>query len=281
MDFEHAAQGNQALLDAYCTRIGYAGPREARFDVLCALLEKQADTIAFEAIDVLLGRGVDIAPAAVEAKLLHRQRGGYCYEHNGLLRRVLEALGFPVEGLLARVNWGAAPDAPLRVPSHQALRVYTEGTWWLVDAGFGNCTPTAPLRLDSADSQPTPHGAYRLRPQGSDLQLEAQIGGQWKAVYRIIPGHFLPADYEPANWYSATHPASLFRNRLFVTRTSAQARYMLIGASLTVRRIGKEAEQRILDAGEIEGALQDIFGLTPEASWRALIEQAARDIPPV
>ena len=34
--------------------------------------------IPFEAIDALLGRGVDISPAAVDAKLVGGRRGGYC-----------------------------------------------------------------------------------------------------------------------------------------------------------------------------------------------------------
>lgn len=279
MDETGAGLENSALLDAYCARIGYTGPRTADFAVLCAVVEKQADAIAFEAIDVLLGRGIDIAPAAVDRKLLHNRRGGYCYEHNGLLRRVLEAMGFQVEGLLARVNWGGAPDAPLRAPSHQALRVFCDNGWWLVDAGFGNCTPTAPLRWDSDDSQPTPHGAFRLAQAGQDRQLYALINQEWRPVYRVVPGTYGPGDYEPANWYSATHPSSLFRNRLLVTRTSPDARYVLIGASLTVRAKGMAADQRLLDEGGIERALHDLFGLVPEPSWAPLIAQAARDIP--
>ena len=71
-------------LDAYFRRIGYDGPREPTLDVLRAILALHPATIPFEAIDVLLDRGVDVSPAAVDDKLIARRRGGYCYEQNGL-----------------------------------------------------------------------------------------------------------------------------------------------------------------------------------------------------
>ena len=88
-------------LAAYCARIGYSGPLMPTLVTLRALQELHPAAIPFEAIDVLLGRGVDISPQAVDAKLIGRRRGGYCYEQNGLFKRVLQAIGFEVEGLIA------------------------------------------------------------------------------------------------------------------------------------------------------------------------------------
>ena len=93
-------------LDAYCARIGYTGPREATLDTLRALHELHPAAIPFEAVDVLLGRGVDLAPEAIDAKMIVAGRGGYCFEQNSLLMRALTTIGFSVEGLSARVRWG-------------------------------------------------------------------------------------------------------------------------------------------------------------------------------
>ena len=38
--------------------------------------------------DVVLGRQISIAPAEIEQKLVKSGRGGYCFEHNNLLRMV-------------------------------------------------------------------------------------------------------------------------------------------------------------------------------------------------
>jgi N-hydroxyarylamine O-acetyltransferase len=265
-------------LDAYRRRIGYAGPLAPTLETLRALQELHPAAIPFEALDVLTGRGVDISPQAVDAKLIAAGRGGYCYEQNGLFKRVLQAIGFEVEGLIARVNWNAPADAPLRPPSHMALRVTIDGAAWLADVGFGSCVPTAPLRLDTGEPQPTAHETFRLVPAGGEVQLEAEIAGRWAPVYRLLPSPMLDTDYELANWYTATHPESHFRHRLIVTRTTPDARHMLAGARLTVRSASGETERRFLDADEIEHELAARFLLPVEADWRPVLERAALDV---
>lgn len=112
-----AAHGGEKCLvdiDAYFVRIDYRGPATATLATLRALHERHPDAIAFEAIDVQLGRGTDIMPAAIDAKLLSGRRGGYCHEQNGLFKRVLLTLGFEVESLMARWYTATHPDSPFR-----------------------------------------------------------------------------------------------------------------------------------------------------------------------
>jgi N-hydroxyarylamine O-acetyltransferase len=266
-------------LAAYCARIGYDGPLIPTLQTMRTLQALHPAAIPFEAIDVLLGRGVDIAPEAVDAKLIGRRRGGYCYEHNGLFKRVLQAIGFQVEGLIARVNWNAPAGAPLRPPSHMALRVTIDGIAWLVDVGFGSCVPTAPLRLDSCEPQPTAHETFRLAHDAGELQLLVKTADTWAPAYRLLQAPQRDIDYEPANWYTATHPQSHFRHRLIVTRTTPEARHVLLGARLTVRNSGGIAERRYLVADEIERELVERFLLPVEPDWRPVIERAAEDLP--
>ncbi len=267
-------------LAAYCARIGYAGPLLPTRDVLAELQWRHVASITFEAIDVLLDRGVDIAPEAVDAKLIARRRGGYCYEQNGFFKRVLQRIGFAVDGLIARVNWGAPADAPLRPPSHMALRVTIDGEPWLADVGFGACVPTAPLRLDQRDAQPTGHEDFRLRPvDGGELQVEVRAGDGWQPAYRLLPQTLLDTDYQLANWFTATHPQSQFRHRLIVTRATPDARHALSGARLTVRTPDGGLERRLLDADAIERELAERFLLPVAEDWRPVIERAARDRP--
>ena len=47
-------------LDAYFARIGYDGPREPTLAVLRAIHQKHPDAIAFENVDVLLGKGGEV-----------------------------------------------------------------------------------------------------------------------------------------------------------------------------------------------------------------------------
>lgn len=270
-----AAVAPSVNLDVYFARIGYTGARVPTLATLCALAERQPARIPFEAIDVRLGRGVDLDPAAVDAKLLHAGRGGYCFEQNGLLRRVLLALGFEVTGLAARVRWLLADDAPPTPRTHMVLKVIVDGEAWLVDAGFGSCTPTTPLNLRSRAAQRSAHEAYRFVDGSHGSLLQARIDEHWVPVYEFTEEPQLDADYALYNWHTSTHPQSHFRHQLIVARVTPEARYALRDTTLSVRRSGGELSRHRLDADGIEQALAEVFGLRVEPSWRAMIERTA------
>jgi N-hydroxyarylamine O-acetyltransferase len=262
-------------LGAYFDRIGYSGPAVPTLAILRALQELHPAAIPFEAIDVLLDRGIDISPVAVDAKLIDRRRGGYCYEQNGLFARVLKAIGFDVESLASHVRWMSTPGTALPPLTHRVLRVTIDGVSWLADVGFGSCVPTAPLRLDVGDPQTTRHETFRIVPMGPQRLLQALVEGEWKPVYSIAAEPWLESQYEMANWYTSTHPASHFRHRLIVTRTTPEARHVLADGRLTIRHPDGTAEKRYLDADEIMAALAEVFLLPVEPEWRAIAERAA------
>ncbi len=270
-----AAQSPTVDLDAYCARIGYDGPRTPTLETLRAVHELHPAAIPFEAIDVMLDRGVDISPAAVDAKLITARRGGYCFEQNSLFKRVLVAMGFDVESLLARVLWMAPPDAPPRPRTHMGLRVTLDGVPWLADVGFGGCVSSEPLRMDTAKPQQTRHVSFRFVPIDDCLRVEALIGESWQPLYEAAREPQADADYEPANWFTATHPDSLFRHVLMVARTAPAAQYALMNRRLTIRTPDGGEDRRVLDAQGLEHALAEMFGLPVEPSWRPLLARVA------
>ncbi|MGE5723259.1 MAG: arylamine N-acetyltransferase family protein [Sphingomonadales bacterium] len=262
-------------LDAYCARIGYSGPRTPTIGTLRALHALHPAAIPFENIDVLLDRGIDIAPAPVDAKLIAGRRGGYCYEHNGLFKRVLQAIGFSVEGLAARVCWMVPPGSGPRPRTHMALRVTIDGTPWLADVGFGACVPTVPLRMDAAAPQETGHETFRVRSTGEGVRVEALVGDRWEALYDLSLEPVLDVDYELGNWFVSAHPQSHFRHVLMAGRVTPGARYTLLNGRFTVRSPGGETERRLLDADALESVLAREFGLPVQPDWRPLIERIA------
>ena len=148
-------------LDAYFARIGYRGPAAPSLDVLNGIVHAHISTIPFENLDVLLGRGIGLEPEALQKKLVADRRGGYCFEHNGLLLLVLHAIGFDAVPLSARVRYQRPRDyTPAR--THLFLRVTIDGLPWLADVGFGALSPTAAIRLDVVGEQQTPHEPRRI-----------------------------------------------------------------------------------------------------------------------
>jgi N-hydroxyarylamine O-acetyltransferase len=74
---------------------------------------------------------------------------------------------------------------------------------------------------------------------------------------------WVDAEYEIANWFTATHPASAFANNLIAARPGPDGtRLTLFNDRLTVRRSTGAVDRRFLkDAGEYRAALADVFGL--------------------
>ena len=262
-------------LDAYCARVGYDGPREPTLGVLRTLHRLHPATIPFEAIDVQLGRGVSLDPAAIDAKLIDARRGGYCFEHNDLFKRALRAMGFEASNLLARPRWNRPLDQP--VPrTHQAVRVWLDGEDWLADVGFGAAMLTAPIRLEGRDAQETAFEPVRLRPAGDDLRLEVEINGDWLPIYDIGRGTPLDIDFVAPNWFTSTHPDSIFRRTLIVSRTAADVRHMLADNLYTARGRDREADRRRMTVDELERALVQEFHLPFETDWRPALERAVK-----
>lgn len=257
-----AASATELDLDRYFARIGYTGSPKPDVATLRALVELQPASIPFEAVDVLLGRPVDLGMRALQAKLIGGGRGGYCFEQNGLLQRVLGALGFSVEGLIARVLWMRPQDAPPMPLTHMALRVTIDGERWLADVGFGSCTPGTPLRFDATGAeQPARHEAFRLVRRGAWTAVEAQLPDGWHPLYMLSPEPALDIDYVSANWYTSAHPDSTFRRELRVALTTSESRTSLLNNRLTVRHAGGSMERRFLGEHEIADALVSTFGL--------------------
>jgi N-hydroxyarylamine O-acetyltransferase len=255
-------------LTAYLARIGYAGPREPTLGALHGIVAAHATAIPFENIDVLLGRGARLDTGSLVAKLVGEGRGGYCFEHNTLLLQALRALGFSVEGFSARVLWGR-PEGDPTARSHMLLRVSLPEGEYLADVGFGGLTLTAPLRLETGTEQVTPHEPHRLVDNDGEIELQARLDGGWTRLYHFLSQPQLPVVYEAANWFTATHPESLFTNHLLMARPEPDRRYALFDRDFTVRhRDGCVERQRLADAAELVAVLTRCFRIAPSAATR-------------
>lgn len=269
-------------LDAYLRRIGYAGPRAPTLAVLNALCAAHPAALAFENLDPLLGRAPLLAPEALQAKLVAQRRGGYCYEQNALLRLALLALGFRVSALAARVVWMGPADAPPRPRSHMLLTValpQAPDESFLVDAGFGGHLLAAPLRFVAGLVQHTPGGTERITQDGAVFTLEAELPDGWTPAYRFTLSPQLPVDYEPLNWFTATHPASFFRHNLRLERLTPGLRAGLLNDRLTLRPVGAAPElHRLRTARELAQVLDAVFDLEAPVPAAELFERIPKGL---
>jgi N-hydroxyarylamine O-acetyltransferase len=247
-------------LDAYLRRVGYRGSRAPTVETLHALSAAHAKAIPFENLDVLLGVGVDLEPAAVDRKLIQGGRGGYCFEQNSLFLRVLEALEFRAWALSARVRIGH-PRAYTPARTHMLLRVEIEGESWLADVGIGALSLTSALRFGTEDEQATPHEPRRIVREDDRSFHQVRFAEGWSDVCEFTMEEMPPIDRELGNWFTSAHPRSHFKNRLVVARAIDGGRVSILNRELTVRRGGVADRRPIASPAELLVLLAEHFGL--------------------
>ncbi|HVA48665.1 MAG TPA: arylamine N-acetyltransferase [Pirellulales bacterium] len=259
-------------LDAYFRRIGYTGPRQATPEVLDAVHLAHATSIPFENLDIQLGRPIGIDLASIQAKLVKARRGGYCFEQNTLLAAVLERLGFHVTPLAARVRLGAHRVLPR---THMMLMVDVAGQAWLADVGFGTGGLLEPIRLRPGGVSRQFGWSFRLVEERGVWVLESLREGAWQPLYVFTLEPHYALDFEMANHYVSTHPASRFVQTLAVQRQTPEACYLLRNRELTVIKDGNSDCRQIVDAEALLAVLAETFGLEfpPGTRFRCLSDE--------
>jgi N-hydroxyarylamine O-acetyltransferase len=264
-------------LDAYLDRVGLGGPPEPTLEGLRVIVGAHCAAIPYENIDVLLGRPPKLDLASLQEKMVRGKRGGYCFEQNLLLRAGLSALGFTVTGMIARVVRGFPADA-LRNAGHMVVRVGLPEGPFLVDAGFGNLTPTGPLAMQPMIEQQTPHELMRLLPVGSELVLQVKLGDTWDNLWRLCSHATVDADYDVANWFTATHPASVFVNNMIAARPGPDGTlHTFLNGRVNLRLPdGTVKRQELNDDASIADVLVGTFGLAlPAEDIRSALKMLA------
>jgi N-hydroxyarylamine O-acetyltransferase len=255
-------------LNRYLARIGLRGAIEPNLSTLSAMHAAHVDTIPFEGLDPLLRRPVTLDIASLQEKLVEDRRGGYCFEQNVLFKAALEAIGFKVTGLSARVRWMPPPDSPLGPREHMTLKVDLSDGPYLADVGFGVCVMDRPLQLKTDIEQKTAMGTYRLSRTDGLFSLSAKQPTGWRTMYVFDLAPQIQSDYELGNWYTSTSPLVPFTSMLVMERVSTDERYKLMNRRLRIE--GRDghvmSERSITNAEELGKVLHEIFNVKPPAS---------------
>lgn len=252
---------------AYLERVGYTGGVRPTADVLDAIHRAQAYTIPFENFDVLLGRGIDLEPAAVFDKLVCRRRGGYCFELNGLLLMALEALGFDARALLARVHVSGTPGGR----SHMLLLVGFADRQWIADVGFGGPGLRAPMpfELDRVCHQDG-HTFRLVAAEPFGIMLQTLNADAWQNLYSFDLGHVIAGDIAYANHFTSTHPSSFFTYARVAALPRPDGRKTLFDLRLTTTHEGTAQVRTLPEGPAYLDALGAEFGIVLDADYASI-----------
>lgn len=177
-----------------------------------------AQLFEFENLDVLLKNEEPITEQFLLDKMVNAERGGLCYELNGLLHIVLRKLSFNVSLAAATVwtgqEWGLDRTHTIN------LFEYKENLY-LIDSGSGNNLALAPLALDGRTIT-SPSGSYRLRSQKTEkgsMLCERWSEEGWTKHCAFEPDIVGWKDLNRVKELIHTHPDSPFNKTMLVAKT--------------------------------------------------------------
>src|SRR5947208_4998740 len=249
---------------AYLDRIGYSGPAEPTAETLRRVHRAHMLTVPFENLDIALHRAILLDRDKFINKIVCERRGGFCYELNGAFAALLEALGFRVTLLSARVPHSDGSNGPEF--DHFTLRVDL-GEPWLADVGFGDCFIDL-LRLRIGLEQEQTAGPFRIAEDGDPLRLERRhIETGWRTEYLFSLTPRRLEEFSEMCHYLQTSPQSPFTRKRVCSRPMPAARITLSEMKLITTRNGRRDERLLKSDDEWWAALRDHFGVQiPEFS---------------
>jgi len=264
---------DEQTLAAYLVRIGTRRPGAADAPALRALHRAHLLAVPFENLAIHLSEPISLGQDALLDKIVTRRRGGFCYELNGAFALLLEALGFQVRRVAARVYGDGRLSPPF---DHLALVVRpADGTGpWLVDVGFGSHS-TYPLLFETGLDQDDPAGRFLLADAGNGAGADGRDGAvdgagrgdvdvfkDGRPQYRIERRERVLDDFGPTCWWQQTSPESHFTTGTICSRlTEDGGRISISGRTLIRTADGTRTETELPSDGDALAAYRDHFGI--------------------
>ncbi|MFO1444957.1 arylamine N-acetyltransferase [Bacillus sp. Bva_UNVM-123] len=234
-------------MQAYLKRISVNEQSETALDFLTKLQRHHMESIPFENLDVTRKVEIKLNVSSFYHKIIEKQRGGFCYELNGLFQQLLTNLGFQSHLISCTVK---KQNGWAKSNSHAAI-IVTLDKPYLVDVGFGDSV-RQPLPL-SGNERTDVSGTYRiLKNEDGLFDLQKLDHGEWKILYRFSDEMRQLEDFSEGCLYNQTSPDSTFTHGDIVTIATEFGRITLSDLTVTVTKNGEKEKWDITEGEKIK-----------------------------
>src|SRR5690625_2412618 len=189
--------------------------------------------IPFENLNV--GRNIPIYLnlETIYEKVVQQNRGGFCYEVNGLFHWLLVTLVFQAQLVAATVKRPNGVWA--KTDTHVGIIVELNDKQYLVDVGFG-ASPLFPVHVDGK-VHTDQSGSYKVVQQDKHyFDLMKKADGDWRTLYRFDRSEKDLADFHEGCVFNQVSKDSSFTHSDLVTRPTDNGRLTLSDNTLTKDR---------------------------------------------
>jgi len=217
-------------LQQYLNRINFQGEIQLNLEGIKKLMQSQIFSVPFENIDVQSGKPISLLGDDIVNQIVNKNRGGYCYQINGIFSLMLQEIGLPHYYIGVRPLVNPAPNAK----THLAIIATIENEEYLIDLGFGGNSIREPLKLSEIGTE-IQHGSDTftlVKTEEDEYLLQIQTGQEWTNLYSfdLTPQRWI--DFKPANYFNYSHPESVFTQKLIVVLQNPLGKKILSKNSL-------------------------------------------------
>jgi len=221
-------------------------------------------SIPFENLDIHWKRPIVLDTDAFYQKIVGENRGGFCYELNGLFNVLLNELGFKTKMVSARV----AREEGIFSPefAHMAILVDIDGKEYVADVGFGEFT-AEPLKFILDVEQQDPTGVFRITKKSHEdreyFEIEKKEENEWRSENIFDTKARELSEYSGMCVFQQTSPESNFVKRKICSLMTEQGRKTLTGDKFIVTDNGERTETPVESAEQFNEILKREFNIEP------------------
>lgn len=245
----------------YLSRIGldHAGGA-ADLNALKLLQRQHLLNVPFENLDIHWKRPIALDTDRFFRKIVKENRGGFCYELNGLFNELLRDLGFQTRLVSARVSNGQGGFGPEY--DHLAILVIIGEMQYLADVGFGAFT-AEPLQFDPDLEQEDAAGTFVIKPYSDEyFQVLKKEGGEWRVEYMFKPLGRDMSEFAEMCDFQQFSPESHFTKGKVCSIMTETGRKTLTDKKFIVTVGNKKAETPVESEEEFNLILMREFGFS-------------------
>lgn len=243
--------------ERYLTRINYSGELEPNLNLLKKLQRNHLLNVPFENLDIHYRIPIELKIDRIYNKIVLNNRGGICYELNGLFYELLCLLNFNAKRISARVYNKDNCYSPEF--DHFTIIVKIEGTEYLTDVGFGEFI-FEPLKLQLEIVQNDERGSYVIDKYNDEFfRVNKIANGEYtpQFIFKNIEKEFI--EYAEMCQYHQSNPKSHFMKKRLISIPTEKGRITISDNTLKIKENNSITEKELKNKMEFIDELWNSF----------------------
>jgi len=247
-------------LTSYLERINYNKVLKVNQETLFQLHQSHLYHVPFEDLNIQYGIPIKLGLEDLYQKVVKKNRGGFCYELNGLFNWLLQDIGFQTTIIAAKViNKEGKIGPPF---DHAALIVNLEKRW-LVDVGYGGDSFIIPKELILDVVQKDVHAYYKFTEHNETewSLMHSEDGENFKTQYIFSFEVQQLESFKPECNRKQTQPDSHFMLNFICTKATPTGRISMINDKFIIKGNGQKKTRLIENEAERLSILAEKFDI--------------------